>query len=72
MVPEPAILTIFVLSRSKEHFDDSLIWSSTPRAKIAQAFWTRELTKHLEGWLDEINFEDFLTMVSNFRPIGVF
>ncbi|XP_077163611.1 calcineurin B homologous protein 3 isoform X2 [Paroedura picta] len=55
----------------KENFDRIPDLEFNPlRAKIVQAFFDkRNLQKASEGLVDEINFEDFLTIMSNFRPI---
>ncbi|XP_015268916.1 PREDICTED: calcineurin B homologous protein 3 [Gekko japonicus] len=55
----------------KENFDRIPDLEFNPlRAKIVQAFFDkRNLREASEGLVDEINFEDFLTIMSNFRPI---
>nr|XP_056715613.1 calcineurin B homologous protein 3 [Euleptes europaea] len=55
----------------KEHFDRIPDLEFNPlRAKIVHAFFDkRNLREASEGLADEINFEDFLTIMSNFRPI---
>ncbi|XP_054852126.1 calcineurin B homologous protein 3 [Eublepharis macularius] len=55
----------------KENFDRIPDLEFNPlRAKIVQAFFDkRNLREASEGLADEINFEDFLTIMSNFRPI---
>ncbi|XP_026540148.1 calcineurin B homologous protein 3 [Notechis scutatus] len=55
----------------KENFDRVPDLEFNPiRSKIVQAFFDkRNLRAASEGFVDEINFEDFLTIMSNFRPI---
>uniref|UniRef100_A0A8C5SBV2 Calcineurin B homologous protein 3 n=1 Tax=Laticauda laticaudata TaxID=8630 RepID=A0A8C5SBV2_LATLA len=55
----------------KENFDRVPDLEFNPiRSKIVQAFFDkRNLQAASEGFVDEINFEDFLTIMSNFRPI---
>ncbi|KAM3826226.1 calcineurin B homologous protein 3 [Vipera latastei] len=55
----------------KENFDRVPDLEFNPiRSKIVQAFFDkRNLRGSSEGFVDEINFEDFLTVMSNFRPI---
>ncbi|KAF7238462.1 Calcineurin B-likeous protein 3 [Varanus komodoensis] len=55
----------------KENFDRIPDLEFNPiRSKIVQAFFDkRNLREESEGLVDEINFEDFLTIMSNFRPI---
>ncbi|KAK9391605.1 calcineurin B likeous protein 3 [Crotalus adamanteus] len=55
----------------KENFDRVPDLEFNPiRSKIVQAFFDkRNLRGASGGFVDEINFEDFLTVMSNFRPI---
>ncbi|XP_062999813.1 calcineurin B homologous protein 3 [Elgaria multicarinata webbii] len=55
----------------KENFDRIPDLEFNPiRSKIIKAFFDkRNLREESEGLVDEINFEDFLTVMSNFRPI---
>ncbi|NWJ00617.1 CHP3 protein, partial [Crypturellus undulatus] len=55
----------------KEHFDSIPDLEFNPiRSKIVQAFFDRRNLRQEEpGLADEINFEDFLTVMSYFRPI---
>ncbi|XP_015282247.1 PREDICTED: calcineurin B homologous protein 3-like isoform X1 [Gekko japonicus] len=55
----------------KENFDRIPDLEFNPlRAKIVHSFFDkRNLREASEGLVDEINFEDFLTIMSNFRPI---
>uniref|UniRef100_A0A670ZW34 Tescalcin n=1 Tax=Pseudonaja textilis TaxID=8673 RepID=A0A670ZW34_PSETE len=55
----------------KENFDRVPDLEFNPiRSKIVQAFFDkRNLQAASDGFVDEINFEDFLTIMSNFRPI---
>ncbi|XP_020669251.3 calcineurin B homologous protein 3 isoform X2 [Pogona vitticeps] len=55
----------------KENFDRIPDLEFNPiRSKIVHAFFDkRNLQESSEGQVDEINFEDFLTIMSNFRPI---
>ncbi|KAJ7309629.1 hypothetical protein JRQ81_007683 [Phrynocephalus forsythii] len=55
----------------KENFDRVPDLEFNPiRSKIVHAFFDkRNLQDPSEGLVDEINFEDFLTIMSNFRPI---
>ncbi|XP_060105206.1 calcineurin B homologous protein 3 [Heteronotia binoei] len=55
----------------KENFDRIPDLEFNPlRTKIIQAFFDkRNLREASEGLVDEINFEDFLIIMSNFRPI---
>ncbi|NWX89666.1 CHP3 protein, partial [Nothoprocta ornata] len=55
----------------KEHFDSVPDLEFNPiRCKIVQAFFDRRnLRQEEDGLADEINFEDFLTIMSYFRPI---
>nr|XP_028566096.1 calcineurin B homologous protein 3 isoform X1 [Podarcis muralis] len=66
-------LSLFVLFyfRSKENFDRVPDLEFNPiRSKIVQAFFDkRNLRESSDGFAEEINFEDFLTIMSNFRPI---
>ncbi|KAH0625424.1 hypothetical protein JD844_014921, partial [Phrynosoma platyrhinos] len=56
---------------SKENFDRIPDLEFNPiRSKIVSAFFDRRnLQEASVGLADEINFEDFLTIMSNFRPI---
>ncbi|XP_062445831.1 calcineurin B homologous protein 3 isoform X2 [Rhea pennata] len=60
------------LTIRKENFDSIPDLEFNPiRAKIVHAFFDkRNLRQDSEGLVDEINFEDFLTVMSYFRPIG--
>ncbi|XP_053224117.1 calcineurin B homologous protein 3 isoform X1 [Podarcis raffonei] len=66
-------LSLFALFyfRSKENFDRVPDLEFNPiRSKIVQAFFDkRNLRESSDGFAEEINFEDFLTIMSNFRPI---
>uniref|UniRef100_A0A670KIK7 Calcineurin B homologous protein 3 n=1 Tax=Podarcis muralis TaxID=64176 RepID=A0A670KIK7_PODMU len=55
----------------KENFDRVPDLEFNPiRSKIVQAFFDkRNLRESSDGFAEEINFEDFLTIMSNFRPI---
>ncbi|XP_033030092.1 calcineurin B homologous protein 3 [Lacerta agilis] len=55
----------------KENFDRVPDLEFNPiRSKIVQAFFDkRNLRESSDGLAEEINFEDFLTIMSNFRPI---
>uniref|UniRef100_A0A6J0V8P0 Calcineurin B homologous protein 3 n=1 Tax=Pogona vitticeps TaxID=103695 RepID=A0A6J0V8P0_9SAUR len=55
----------------KENFDRIPDLEFNPiRSKIVHAFFDkRNLQESSKGQVDEINFEDFLTIMSNFRPI---
>ncbi|XP_025048657.1 calcineurin B homologous protein 3 isoform X2 [Alligator sinensis] len=55
----------------KEHFDNIPDLEFNPiRSKIVHAFFDkRNLRQESDGLADEINFEDFLTIMSYFRPI---
>uniref|UniRef100_A0A8D0CBP9 Calcineurin B homologous protein 3 n=1 Tax=Salvator merianae TaxID=96440 RepID=A0A8D0CBP9_SALMN len=55
----------------KENFDRIPDLEFNPiRSKIVQAFFDKRNLQHAsEGLAEEINFEDFLTIMSNFRPI---
>ncbi|XP_061458553.1 calcineurin B homologous protein 3 isoform X1 [Rhineura floridana] len=55
----------------KENFDRIPDLEFNPiRSKIVRAFFDkRNLHEASEGLVEEINFEDFLTIMSNFRPI---
>ncbi|XP_034954454.1 calcineurin B homologous protein 3 isoform X3 [Zootoca vivipara] len=56
---------------SKENFDRVPDLEFNPiRSKIVHAFFDkRNLRESSDGLAEEINFEDFLTIMSNFRPI---
>lgn len=55
----------------KENFDRIPDLEFNPiRSKIVQAFFDkRNLQEEANGLVEEINFENFLTIMSNFRPI---
>ncbi|XP_009982733.1 PREDICTED: calcineurin B homologous protein 3, partial [Tauraco erythrolophus] len=55
----------------KENFDSIPDLEFNPiRGKIVHAFFDkRNLRQESDGLADEINFEDFLTIMSYFRPI---
>uniref|UniRef100_A0A8D1BA75 Calcineurin B homologous protein 3 n=1 Tax=Sus scrofa TaxID=9823 RepID=A0A8D1BA75_PIG len=57
----------------KENFNNVPDLELNPiRSKIVRAFFdNRNLRKGTSGLADEINFEDFLTIMSYFRPIDI-
>lgn len=63
--------SVCVLEYSKENFNNVPDLELNPiRSKIVRAFFdNRNLRKGSSGLADEINFEDFLTIMSYFRPI---